>query len=835
MDVEGGVPDGMTAGMAAEGAATSGMVVKDSTGQGDATVEREHAKRGARPARIARLLPFAGPLLIVCAVMVVLHAYAFQGLISIRHPDLLPFWFPTYCYLGKSLAAGHIPAWNPHVMGGVPFAADPQSGWGYVPAMAMFAALPCSVAIRWIIVFHPLVAGLALYGFLRSESLSRTASTVGGLSLALAIADSAFAVYLPFAAMFAWTAVLLWTASRLLHSSRWSSRIVWLIGAALAWGQLAAAHLSQGLIVGTGVLVSYVAIHLVVQLWRKERSTKEAVALGGLMLIALPLVNLAFFLPRIFYLPETTLGRGYRTLQILRYQLAGSPRPPFALGGNAPTFPLSLSAAGGAYLGAVVLGLAFAGWRARRLGRLWLSFVAYVVGAYLLSLHLTAKVLAPNGGSGIIGSFYGHGVHRLSWGLVLALPVLGAAGVEAWRERSGPGLRLAMLTPAILVWAVAPIALDLHREHLLLPVVGGLVALAVLGLVAIRPGAVMLIPVVLAAELSASGLMVKPAPCCDDRIPPPKPHVLAILQAGDRANVGAAAYARPGPIVHALQSGDQARYLSIDPGILWGSGVRRAPRNWPFMGTQRSMMFGIQEGQGYNPAQLMRYWTFVRQIQREPLVYNAAYFDKVEPLALNLLQVSYVIQSSADPPVIVGSTRVATEGSFALYSVPFAPPRASVVESWEIVGSADLARDRVLGPDFFPGTEVVLEKDPGIGASPSPPVGGVPVPIGSARYVAEGDQAARVEVDASRASLVLVRNVYERNWHASVDGRPAPVLAADSLIQAIPVSAGHHVIRLSYEDPTVGYGLLGSALALTALLAAAALLSRREHRVLPPS
>src|SRR6266542_2306409 len=78
------------------------------------------------PRWTARITPIAGPLLICGTILLVLNGYAFRGLISINHPDLLPFWYPTWCYLGKTLAAGHIAAWNPHVMGGVPFAADPQ-------------------------------------------------------------------------------------------------------------------------------------------------------------------------------------------------------------------------------------------------------------------------------------------------------------------------------------------------------------------------------------------------------------------------------------------------------------------------------------------------------------------------------------------------------------------------------------------------------------------------------------------------------------------------------------------------------------------------------------
>src|SRR5438093_4570396 len=113
----------------------------------------------------------AGPASIVIAVLMVLRAFAFQGRISIQYPDVLPFWLPTYCFLGKSLAAGHIPAWNPHVMGGIPFASDPQSGWLYLPAMLLFALLACGTALRWFIVLQPLMAGLGLYASLRTEWL----------------------------------------------------------------------------------------------------------------------------------------------------------------------------------------------------------------------------------------------------------------------------------------------------------------------------------------------------------------------------------------------------------------------------------------------------------------------------------------------------------------------------------------------------------------------------------------------------------------------------------------------------------------------------------------
>src|SRR5262245_16643382 len=205
---------------------------------------------------IARRL--AGPAVIVTGVVIVLNGFVFRGRMPMADP--LRFWLPTYCHLGRSVAAGHIPAWGPYLIGGAPFAADPQSGWMYLPAMALFGALPCDVAIRFLIAVQPIMAGLGIYAFARSEGLSRVASTAGGLVLALMISSTDLATSVPFAGSLAWTALLLAAASKGAHAGSGLSRLVWGTLAALAWGQLAAAHFSVGLVFGTGVLLSYLAL-----------------------------------------------------------------------------------------------------------------------------------------------------------------------------------------------------------------------------------------------------------------------------------------------------------------------------------------------------------------------------------------------------------------------------------------------------------------------------------------------------------------------------------------------------------------------------------------------
>src|SRR5882762_4195783 len=62
--------------------------------------------------------------------------------------DTATAFYPWYTFLGEQLRSGHVPVWNPHTFSGSPFAADPESGWMYLPAMLAFALLPLEAAAR---------------------------------------------------------------------------------------------------------------------------------------------------------------------------------------------------------------------------------------------------------------------------------------------------------------------------------------------------------------------------------------------------------------------------------------------------------------------------------------------------------------------------------------------------------------------------------------------------------------------------------------------------------------------------------------------------------------
>jgi len=81
--------------------------------------------------------------------------------------------------------------------------------------------------------------------------------------------------------------------------------------------------------------------------------------------------------------------------------------------------------------------------------------------------------------------------------------------------------------------------------------------------------------------------------------------------------------------------------------------------------------------------------------------------------------------------------------------------------------------------------------------------------------------------NAADAYLVL-SEAYYPGWRAEIDGKPAEVLPANHLIQAIRLPAGKHVVRFSYRSRFLGLGF-GVAF-LAAMVPVGIVLVRRRRR-----
>jgi hypothetical protein len=767
----------------------------------------------------AVLAGLAGPLFIVAAVLTLLHDFAFGGLITFTQADVAAYWLPTYCHLGSSLAAGHVPAWNPYSLAGAPFAADPQSGWMYVPVMVLFSAFSCDVAIRMYIVLLPILGGLGSYWFLRAEGTDRVSATMGGLVLALGVAGSRMAVNLPFSAMLAWTPLLLAAAARYLKSPTWSGRLGWLTVTAAVWGQLAAAHLSHGFVIGTAAVGVYVAARSVSNVREGHVAVREAVLLAALLPAALLMVNLAFFLPRVAYLPRTTLGQGYAQLQDLADRLGGRPETPLRIGPTAgPRWPFLFAVSPGPYVGALPLGLCLAGWWVRPRRTVLLAFGLLGLGCYLLSLGLVARAVEPLARAVPFGDFYIYSPFRFRYAVLLLIPLLAGFGLDAWRGARGTPSRWTMLLPGVALWWIVPFIAGVRPQRLWLLVLGAAAGTTILVASGWRPRLLLAVPAVVAIELVASGLIGQASS-----------HEFFVTGLGQSRSlrpltpllepaIEAASYIRPGSLASAIRSNDGGRYLSLDP--IKGYLGYQDPAGWPLLTDQRGILFEIEEAQGYNPVQPLRYWAFIRAANPDPELHNVSVLKDPSPAVMDLLGIEWVI-APVGTDLQPEANALVEEGGWTLYQVVDAPPRVSVVRNWTSVSDRDAALSAVTGPGFDPRGEAILEQDLGL-----PPATEA---ASWAFYRPTGPQAARVEFEAADDSILVVRNSYDPNWHAKVDGEEVEVLPADGFVQAIPVPAGRHTVVLTFDDPWIGYGLAGTGLTLVVLVSAALVLRRRSR------
>jgi hypothetical protein len=352
----------------------------------------------------------------------------------------------------------------------------------------------------------------------------------------------------------------------------------------------------------------------------------------------------------------------------------------------------------------------------------------------------------------------------------------------------------------------------------------------VLGLTARRPRLLAIVPAVLAVELVANGLIGQGAGYTLSGVGIEKPGTYLAWAPLRKPDVDVAAYTRPTKIARALQGSD-ARYISLafeglhrDRGYL----LLQRPRYWGLLANQRSMIFRIRDAQGYNPAQLYRYWSFVRAVDPKYIKYNASFFTRdANPVAQDVLQIGWTVAPAALSPTTTRwpGARVLTDGEWSLSQLPETPAPASPYERWTAADSPDEALRAVLASSFDPARDVVIEDAPPV---PSPRGPQLITPRVDVRSLET--QAITLDVHSNRALMVLVRIPFDTGWHAELDGHDAEVLHADYVDMAVAVPAGTHTIRLGYGDPSIGAGLIASAISLAALAAAALLLRRRKRQ-----
>lgn len=777
-----------------------------------AVVHPTPSNRLTRGERIAARWPHRADclaLLVLATVTALAAGQLFWGGTLIGQDSATQF-YPWYDYLGERLAARDIPGWNPYQFGGAPFAADPQSGWMYLPAMLLFTFLRLPDAVPTFVVVHLALAGFATYALGRVLGLGPAGSLVAGIGYQLAGPIYGRSICCPAQLEVAtWAPVALLGAELALRRRDWPGRVGGWTVAGLAVSQGLAAWVGQGAYYLLLALAAFIAWRAILAPphrpagWR-ERCRLAALHGGAILAIGFGLAAAAV-LPRLEYVRRTNVDGG---------AYAGHNSWAAEIGGVTPGMALehvlepTLHHPGSALVVLACLSLLLA--------RRWVAssyFIVFGLAALTLAtpfttpLHLALYETLPR-----FKTLHQHWPERVSMVGYIAFALLAGATVDALARAGAPVRRRA-------VAAGAPIAL-----------------LGVLALVgsSMPPASV----AALVATAALMGLLLTP------RLRPLRvivPGALALVVAADllwsfnvvagRAPYGgfhrvdlASYYAPSGAVAYLRErtADEPGRYIGYDPTQQAHADGQTVLYRYQFadeataalLVNNRGTLHGLEDVQGYNPVQPKRFVEYLTALNGRPQEYHDAnvYPWRISSPLLDLLNVRYIIVPAATPPDRIdlrGLRRelpeVYRDDQVAILENVDALPRAWIVHDALRVGAGEalglLARGAI-----DPRSTALLESHLPLLETPTDPT------AESVTILFDEPDRIRLATRTDAAGLLLLSETYDPNWRAYIDGRPATTMVANHLLRAVPLPAGDHFVELRYESTSLQAGLMLSVL-----------------------
>ena len=266
----------------------------------DTVTVAETAAVTAQPPVIRR----AGPLqrrvryrrgdAIALAVLIVLPVLVFglpaiAGHVVVPGDDLTQN-FPLRVLVGRQIAGGHLPLFDPYLWSGSPLLADWNAGAAY-PLTLLFAAFPAVAAWSLNLIVTWAVAGTGMFCFLRALRLGTVASFAGALTFAFAGAMLAQVAHLGLVAGMSWVPVQLLAVLRLAGQRGRASRLRWISVLAATFGLTILAGEPRA-IDNVAVLVGLYALWLIIKAGRRAAPLVLSVLAGLALGICLGAIQL---------------------------------------------------------------------------------------------------------------------------------------------------------------------------------------------------------------------------------------------------------------------------------------------------------------------------------------------------------------------------------------------------------------------------------------------------------------------------------------------------------------------------------------------------------------
>jgi hypothetical protein len=712
--------------------------------------------------------------------------------------DAFVYFYPQRVFLAQSLLAGHLPQWDPQLFLGAPFLANPQTAVLYPPSW-LFLFGPVQSVYTAQLVLHAFLAAYFTYLLVRHAfGVMPLAAAIGGLAYAF----GGFAVgqvgHLNQISAAAWLPAVLLAYNRFAVTRR----MAWLALGALALAmQLLAGHPQE-----TYMTLIVLGIFGVLTAPWRSRWLFACAAGGAAMCVLGAAVAAAQLLPTLELAPLSIRGDGVNWADAV----AGSLPPYLAVRALLPPYWLTVPYT--EYLGYVGV------------CTVTLALLAVLGGkrgpvAFGLIVSLLGIVLALGENSGVFAlaftsvpefdTFRVPARWLLLWAFGAA--VLAALGADWIGRGSQVYLRSpALWLRAVLVVLILVICLGWQLNNgeefpaRRTPLVFFALVVATLAFGALPHMARPSLALVLVLALSGGELWAA-ANASVARQAPPSAVTEGELVDWFRAHgvdtrERLLSLARP-EYVPASES-DVRTQMAWLPAPLVDQ-VLVAQKWHDTLTPNVPLQYGLNTADGYDGGVL----PLLRWLHLSGLVVQSPRPDGVlltrlnevpSSRALDLLGVRYVIANASTAPR--ADLQLVDFGDLRLFVRPDSVPLSLVVFGATPASDEQSALTRMAADDFDPNREVVIEGDAASVSAGAPPLAVTPDVAESERWHAH--------VSLTQPGYLLQREAWYPGWHARVDGVEVPLLRADSLFRAVPLSSGEHDVEMYFDSSSVKRGAM---------------------------
>jgi hypothetical protein len=768
-------------------------------------------------------------LTLLLAMAVVVTALIIGDAAAYIRGDWPTMFLPPYAFLGEQIRVFNVPGWNPYQFSGAPFAGDPSSGWGYLPAMLVFALLPLMPAITVFIGLHIVLSAVAAYVLARLTDLGPGGAFVAGAAYAFPWLVPAAAGMVLFTQVTTWLPIALIGVELARLSGSAARRFAGLALSGLAISQILASWLGQGSYYALLVIGGWVAWRTLVTPhsdWSPRARLIGLVGIGGSIVLIGFGLNAAALLVRLEANTRTNLAGGvYTGLSGWAATNIGVPLEeivPALIGG--------FGRASWQYVGATGVALALL---APLVALRWPSLLFwFLVAAAAIVLTLPERTPLHMGMYALLPRFetiHSHLPERVLLTMPLAVAMLAGATADAL-GRNVHGTRWRQLLALLVTLALAGAAIALERQAML-SWGSMMAALAILVIAAIaialpvawRP---LLLPLALALVIvwDPAGRVL--AAGWGPDLGPERSLRSAV--SGDAEAFlyrnGAAAY------LTAATRETPSRYAGYDPALLpdiVAEGDRpsqayrnhwRGPANWLLVHNWGTW-FELEDIQGYNPIQLQRYVEYIDALNGHHQEYHERDLfpaGLTSPL-LDLLNLRYLLVPADAPqradlaPLLEELPTVYTDAHVRILENRKALPRVWLVHDAQQVAPGE-ALPLLAAGTVDPRQTALLET-----ALPELSVPADPA-AETAIVVAHEPDRVELRVTTQAPALLVLSEVWDPGWRATVSGVPTPVLVANHALRALLIPPGEHPVVLTYDPPLLRLGLAITLLTVLAII-----------------